>query len=84
MHGDEWYRDNKHFAAGGFWLRKSWPLFKFMMKSMFKKVPLTKVEQLKVEFDQPTDMTIQAEGELEKLAQVKQIKITKGPKIVVI
>lgn len=84
MRGDEWYRDSRYFAVGGFWLKKSWPLFKFMMKSMFKKVPLEKVEQLKVDFDQPADLAIQAEGELEKLVQVTKIEITKGPKITVI
>jgi len=84
MRGDKWYESADKFAAGGFWLMKSWPLFKFMLRSMFKGVPLTEMEELDVKFDQPASFMIQTEGEYETLENVQAIKVKKGPKIVVV
>ena len=84
MHGDKWYEQPDKFAAGGFWLQKSWTLFKFMMRSMFKKVPLREMSQLEVEFEEPARLMIQSEGEYEMLEGAQKIEIKKGPKVTVI
>ena len=65
-------------------MKKSWPLFKFMMSSMFKKVPLTEAEELELDFAQPATFTVQTDGEFEQLKDISNIKVKKGVKITVI
>lgn len=85
MHGKKWYEDANKFAAGGFWLKKTWPLFKFMLRSMSKKgVPLTEMEQLTVNFAEPATIMAQTEGEYEKLENIQKIEVKKGPAIKVV
>lgn len=84
MHGNKWYTEERKFGIGGFWLKKSWPLFKFMMSSMFKKVPLTEAEELELDFAQPATFTVQTDGEFEQLKDISNIKVKKGVKITVI
>lgn len=84
MRGEKWYEQTDKFAAGGFWLKKSWPLFKFMMQSMFKRIPLTEVERMTVEFSEPASFMAQTEGEYERLADVRKVEVKKGPEIEVI
>lgn len=84
MRGEKWYEKPDKFAVGGFYLRKSWPLFKFMRKSIFNKVPLVETEKMEVEFLEPAKFMIQAEGEYEMLEEVRKVEVEKGPAVKVI
>ena len=84
MRGERWYEQAGKFAAGGFWLKKSWTLFKFMMRSMFKKVPLVEMELLIAEFPKPAKFMAQTEGEYEMLSDVHKVEVKKGPKVRVV
>ena len=79
MRGDKWYEQAESFAAGGFWLKRSWTLFRFMMKSM-----LAEVKRLKIEFEKPAQFMIQADGEYAELKGVEKIEIKKGPMVLVV
>lgn len=84
MRGDKWYEQTDQFAAGGFWLKKSRPLFKFMMRSMFKQIPLTEMDRLTVEFTEPASLMAQTEGEHEKLSDVQTIEVEKDTEIYIV
>lgn len=84
MRGEKWYEKADKFAAGGFWLKRSWTLFKFMMRSMFSRVPFTEVGELMVEFEQPARFMIQTDGEYQLLEDVQKVEVKKGPAVLVV
>lgn len=84
MRGKDWCWRKKVFGAGSFKLKWSVPLFFFMMKSMFNRVPVSESEKMLVEFDEPANVVIQAEGEYEDLEGVRKIAIEKGSAVLVV
>ncbi len=80
MRGGDWYLDKKVFGSGAFQLRSFWNLCKFMMKSIFVKVPVVDTEKDVLEFGVPASMEIQAEGEYQRLENVTKIEVKKARK----
>ncbi len=84
MRGDNWCWQKEVFGLGSFRLKWSLPLFSFMIKSMFKRVPVQESKEMRLEFEEPATITIQAEGEYQTLDGVKKIRIEKNVEILVV
>lgn len=75
----EWLWSPEKFGARGFRLRWSLPLFGFMVRSLFKRVPVCEIEKLTVDFANRSDVMIQAEGEQE-MVNARRVEIRKTVK----
>lgn len=62
-----------------------WEILRFMSKSMLKMVPGEKMGKMKVEFDKPTRLMVQAEGEYEwkKCERIEISKVENPVEVVV-
>ncbi len=80
MKGREWYLDKKTFQSETAKLGSFFSLVSLMTKSILYKVPGKDVEGDILEFLEPGEVEIQAEGEYVKLKNVKKIEIRKAGK----
>ena len=80
MKGGEDYRDAKYFRSEVDKLTNFYRLAKLMAKSILSRVPGTATEGDLLEFTNPADVMIQAEGESVKFEGISKIEIKKGEK----
>ena len=80
MKGRAWYLDKKVFQSETAKLGSFCRLFSLMAKSILYKVPGKEVKGDTLEFLEPGEVEIQAEGEYVKLKNVKKIEIRKAEK----
>ena len=80
MKGGEDYRDAKYFRSEVDKLTNFYRLAKLMAKSILSRVPGTATEGDLLEFTNPADVMIQAEGESVKFEGISKIEIKKGGK----
>lgn len=67
MKGGNWYLEAGKFGGGVKRLRGLFGLLKFMFRSMTKGMPLVETEGDVLEFEKPTEVMIQGEGEFAKV-----------------
>lgn len=80
MKGGEDYRDPAHFRHETDRLANFFRLTKLMLRSIFSRIPGTPTEGDILEFANPANVTLQAEGESVKLKDINQIEIRKSKK----
>lgn len=80
MKGGEDYRDSVFFRHETERLTSFYRLAKLMALSILSRIPGQPTEGDLIEFKDPANVTLQAEGEMVKLEGVHKIEITKGPK----
>lgn len=80
MKGRDWYIDKKIFQSETAKLGSFFNLFVLMVKSILYKVPGKEAKGDVLEFLEPGEVEIQAEGEYMKLKNVKKIEIRKAEK----
>ncbi len=78
MKGGKWYENPKVFWRGLGRLNSFWRLMIFMAKSMLVRIPGEESKVDILEFEKPATVEIQAEGEAEELAGIRQIRILKS------
>lgn len=76
MKGGNWYLEAGKFASRAKRLRWLFGLLKFMFRSMTKGMPLAETEGDVLEFEKPTEVMIQGEGEFAKV-KGKRIEVRK-------
>lgn len=85
MKGGEWYLAPQGFLSSTQRLSGFWRLAKFMLGSMREQVPGEVHEKDVLEFAEPSDIEIHAEGEYERLKEVSRIEVEKkGMKLKVV
>ncbi len=77
MRGGDWYLSAKEFGRATGQLRSFWRLFKLMARSILKQVPVVVVEKDVLEFETPSALEVQAEGEYQRLTGVSRIEVRK-------
>lgn len=80
MKGGSDYKKTKTFRSGAYELTKFWRLFGFMSKSIIFQVPGAETQGDKLDFMEPVNVSIQAEGESIDLKGVHRIEIKKSQK----
>lgn len=80
MRGRKYYRRRNEFLSTTARLGGVWRLMWFMLRSIVCRVPGKKTCGDVIRFDEAADVMIQAEGEYQKLTQVKEIVIKKSEK----
>lgn len=81
MRGGDWFLDEKKFLSANAGLKSFWSLGVLMAKSILKQVPGEEVIDAQVlEFGENSEVEIQAEGEYERLKNVKKVEIRKAKK----
>ena len=80
MKGGEDYRDAKYFRSEVDKLTNFYRLVKLMTKSILSRVPGTATEGDLLEFTNPADVMLQAEGDSVKFEGISKIEIKKGGK----
>lgn len=78
MRGGEWYLDPREFGRATGRLRSFWRLFKLMARSVLKQIPVVMTEKDMLEFEQPSALEVQAEGEYQRLSDVMKIEVRKA------
>lgn len=78
MRGGEWYRDPQEFQSNVMQLGSFWRMVGMMLRSIFKQVPGKITRGDKLEFVEPSEVVIQAEGEHERLMGVEKIEVRKA------
>ncbi len=78
MKGGKWYLEEGKFGSVVRGLGKFWKMVGFGLKSVIFRVPLKETEGDVIEFDRPSDVEIQAEGEYQKLKGVSKIEVRKA------
>lgn len=78
MRGGTWYRSSVFFGSAMMRLGGFWRMVMFGLRSIFRKMPLREVKRDKLEFNGPSTVEIQAEGEYRKLEGVKKIEVGKA------
>lgn len=78
MRGGDWYLDPKHFGRAMGKLKSFWRLFSLMAKSILRRIPTVMVERDVLEFTKPGSIEVQAEGEYQRLSEVKKIEVSKA------
>lgn len=76
MKGGDWYAEAGEFGSGVKRLRWLFGLLKFMFRSMTKGMPLVETKGDVLEFEEPTEVMIQGEGEFAKV-KGKRIEVQK-------
>ncbi len=80
MRGGKSYLNPKSFKSNTFCLVKLWQLFKMMIVSVFYRVSCTETQCDILEFNKPSKVTLQAEGESISAEDVTKIEIRKAKK----
>lgn len=83
MKGGEWWQQSEDFGSSVQRLGGFWRMVRFGLKSVFSGVPLVETRKDELEFEQPTEVEIQAEGEYQRMV-VKKIEVRKGKKVRVV
>ena len=78
MRGGNWFLDKTEFRSGTYKLGGFWSMVLFMLHSMFRGISGTGSREDELVFLQPSEVTIQAEGEHERLKGVSKIEIRKA------
>lgn len=76
MKGGDWYTEAGEFGSGVKRLRWLFGLLRFMFRSMTKGMPLAETKGDVLEFEKPTEVMIQGEGEFAKV-KGKRIEVRK-------
>ena len=77
MRGGRYYSDRRQFGVSVVSLARLGRLLRFMLKSMFVRVPVKSSNGDVLEFTGENEIEIQAEGEYQKLKNVRKIEIKK-------
>ncbi|MBR2855633.1 hypothetical protein IKE99_01675 [Candidatus Saccharibacteria bacterium] len=80
MRGGEDYRDTKYFRSEVDKLTSFYRLVKLMTRSILSRVPGAATDGDVLEFVNPADITLQAEGESVRFEGISKIEIKKGGK----
>jgi len=80
MKGGSWYLGKETFLSLMGRLSSFWRLASLMSKSILRRVPGAETRGDVLEFAEPADVEIQAEGEYKKLERVSKIEIRKAKK----
>lgn len=80
MHGGEWYIDDHNYLSSVQRLGSFWRLMKFMLRSMWERVPGEIREEDVLVFDAPSDVELHAEGEYEMKKGIKTVEVRKAKK----
>lgn len=78
MRGGRWYRRKQEFRSGVMRLGKLRGMIWFMLRSVFGRIPGKKTTRDIIKFKQPSEVEIHAEGEHERLKNVRKIEIKKA------
>ncbi len=78
MRGGRYYRREGEFRSTVASLGNFWRLIGFMGRSVLWRIPGKKTERDVIKFAEPSDVTIHAEGEIERLKGVKKIEVKKA------
>ncbi len=82
MKGGEWYLESQRFLSSTQQLSSFWRLVKFMLGSMRERVPGAVHNKDVLEFAEPSEIELHAEGEYEKLSGVQRVEVGKSGKTV--
>lgn len=80
MRGGEWALQKSKFLVSTCGLKSFVRLVNLMIKSIFWRVPGEEVSECVVDFLQPAEFEIQAEGEYKRFKNVKKVEIKKAEK----
>ncbi len=80
MRGGKWYLDSKNFLSETAQLTKFWKLAKFMLASVFKRVPGSESDYDCLAFKKPAKIMVQAEGEYVRMENVRTLEVRKSAK----
>lgn len=86
MKGGKWYLSKEKFGSGVKSLGKFWKMVGFGLRSITLGIKLAESEGDVLEFSEPSEVEIQAEGEYQRLSGVRKIevrKVKRGMKVVV-
>lgn len=78
MRGGRWYRRKREFRSGLRRLGGFWAMMWFMVRSILWRVPGKKTTRDVLRFKEPSAVEIQAEGEHERLENVRKIEVKKA------
>lgn len=78
MKGGNWHRDQQKFGSATARLGSFWRMVKFGLKSINSGIALQETTSDLLEFDQPSDVEIHAEGEFARLSDVQKIVVHKS------
>lgn len=78
MKGGRYYRRAKGFRSGMAKNGGFFGLMKFMLRSIFWQIPGARTEKDVIKFWQPSTVTLQAEGESQRIEGVKKIEVMKS------
>ncbi len=78
MKSEAVWSDVKEFNSGMYRLGGFWRMVRFGLTSVFRKVPLSRTTGDVIEFDAPSTVEMQTEGECEKLENIWKIEVGKG------
>ena len=84
LKSEKWYLQKKEFLEWHGEMKSILGLASFMMRGMSKGLKGQKVTKSVLEFCEPTDIEIHAEGECEKMIDVSKIEIKKAEKRVMV
>lgn len=77
MRGGRWYRREKEFRSGLVRLGKFGGVVGFMIRSVLWRIPGKKTTRDIIKFKKPSAVEIHAEGERERLEDVRKIEVRK-------
>lgn len=80
MRGRKWFLQDSYFLSTTGALTKFFALVGFMLKSMLRRVPGTESDLDRIIFAKPAKVMLQAEGEYQKMSDVKVIEVQKAAK----
>ncbi len=78
MKGGEWHGEKRKFSSSVQRLGNIWRLVKFMLTSMRRGIPGEETESDVLDFAQPSQVEVHAEGEFERLQEVQKIEVKKA------
>ena len=84
MKGGKWFKDEQYFLSSFGKLTKFGKLVKFMMRSIMKRVPGIESDYDRLDFVEPANVMIQAEGEYMKFENVRRIEVGKSKKALLV
>lgn len=78
MKGGRYYRRGKWFRSAMANNRGIFGLMKFMIRSIFWQIPGARTEKDIIRFREPSAVTLHAEGESERIEEVKKVEVMKS------
>ena len=84
VNGGKWFKDEQYFLSSFGKLTKFGKLVKFMMRSIMKRVPGIESDYDRLDFVEPANVMVQAEGEYTKFENVRRIEVGKSKKALLV